>query len=334
MFAVRGCETCNNCKDCCKCWHCNVCDNNFHDQYYKCSNCNNCKDCCECENGVSFFKQDPPVFHDAVKTKFKINPSKRHIAAEIEVAGVKSEFISDPNVPTISRVVKKWQGAIVEDGSLPSDGFEINTAPASGDLYVEQIKEICDILNSRDAKVNNSCGLHIHVNAQDHNFYDIKKLAYLYEKIEPALFSIISPGRKSSRYCLPCGPKYVVNLEKGIYPKDTEKILKKNIYNNEDENKHYLRTNKYHDARYNAMNLHSWVYRGSIEFRMHHGTTNARKIQNWGILLAGILDFAYENNEFDIRSLKGDPFSLLLEVAPTQAVKEWVVERKKEFGAE
>lgn len=331
MTTSRQCQSCNNCENCCQCWECNNCDNSYASSSQKCNNCNYCSNCCECESGISFFRQDQPTFHAAPKGKFKVNPSTRYIAAEIEVASVAARTVSDPEAMTVSRAVKKWKGQIVEDGSLPHGGFEINTAPASGDLFVEEIGEICEMLKESHAKVTKECGLHIHVNAQDHNFYDIRKLMMLYQKIEPALFSIIAPSRKVSRYCHPCGDNYIKNLEKGIIPKDNEKIIKKNVYGNEDESIVYLKQNKYHDARYNAMNLHSWVYRGSVEFRMHHGTVSASKIQNWGMLCAGILDYAFDRNEAEIKAMKGDSFGLLLEVAPTDRVKNWIIDRRKHF---
>lgn len=246
---------------------------------------------------------------------------------EIEVAEV------GQNNHTVAGVIEGHGGAIVHDGSIQGrHTFEINTAPASGDKFVKQINEICEALNTDKAKVNKSCGLHVHVDARDFNFYDVRKLVFLYEKLEDALYGIVAPSRRQSTYCQPCGPKFVKNLEQNIVPKDNEKTLIKNVYGSE-ENIAYLKRNKYHSARYAALNVHSWVYRGSIECRMHQGTVNAKKIIAWGMLWAAILDYAFTHTEKQIKSLKGDSLSLLLSIAPNDEIKEWIVERRKTFAA-
>ncbi len=91
---------------------------------------------------------------------------------------------------------------------------------------------------------------------------------------------------------------------------------------------------KYNDSRYNALNIHSWLYRGSIECRMHHGTIRADKIVNWGLLWVAILDYAFEHNEMDIKALKGDGFQILMGIAPNEDIKKWLVERKTKFSGQ
>lgn len=289
---------------------------------------------CSCNlgrRGVAYVEgPENPKFHTAPKSGHSVNPSKRFIAAEIEVAGVDQTTEDD----VVSPVVKKWEGAIVRDGSLPDTGFEINTAPANGDLYIQQIKEITDSIAQKKGFVNNQCGLHVHIDARDFTYYDIRKLVILYAKIEDALYSIVAKSRKESQYCIPCGKKLVRNLDKNLIPKDNEKQIIKNIYGDTYENTRNVRHDKYNQSRYNALNLHSWVYRGTIECRMHHGTINFNKIKNWGILWAGILDYAYENTEADLKALKGDPMNILLEICPTEEVQQWVIARKMFFDGQ
>ena len=48
-------------------------------------------------------------------------------------------------------------------------------------------------------------------------------------------------------------------------------------------------TDKYNDARYSGLNMHSRYYHGSLEFRLHSGTLNSRKIFNWISILNVII---------------------------------------------
>lgn len=314
--SINQCGTCFKCEDKCECGYCERCGNVTQTT---CDSCEYCNNCCVC--GDLFFK-NPVTFHES--TSFKLNKSKRFISVEIEVA--------DFDGNKIVKAVDKWKGSIVEDGSVDGNNpFEINTSPANGDLFLKQIDEICKVLSENDGAANSSCGLHVHVDARSDNFFYIKKLSYLYEKIEDALFSIVAPSRKNSHYSRPCGKKYVKNLEANTVPKDVEKAILKNMYNQDNVNLLDKKDNKYDESRYNALNLHSWIYRGTVECRMHHGTINATKIKNWGMLWASILDYAENNPESYLKNLKGDGLSILLSVCPNDSLREWVVERHAKF---
>jgi len=196
--------------------------------------------------------------------------------------------------------------AVVRDGSV-DNGFEINTSPASGDDFIKQLTELGDALANQGAGVNASCGLHCHVDARDYNFYDVKKLALLWRMVEPALYRLCHPSRKTSSYCKPCGAQFVNALENGKIPKDVKKSFFKGIYGQEPgrelNRKAVSEGSKYNNARYAALNLHSWLYRGTVENRMHHGTVNTEKMIRWGLLNAYLLDYASTNTESHIRSL-------------------------------
>lgn len=251
---------------------------------------------------------------------------------EIEISEVEDDKKMD-----IFNVVKKWQGAIVDDGSLPQSGCEINTAPANGDKFVQQMTELGAALKAQGAKVNNQCGLHVHVDARDFTYYDLRRLLLAYTKIENALFSIVAPERIHSRYCRPCATGYAKNLNRPEQNKDSKKRIISNIYGADLANgqisadfMHNLRNHKYNNARYSALNIHSWYFRGTIECRMHQGSKNPKHIINWGILWAGILDYAMKTPESVIKQLPTGLESLI-QMAPNNEVKDWIVERSVKF---
>lgn len=350
-FKLKGitCIGCQNCSDCCKCVQCSQCHNNTAKLCENCNkgscccqcqycgecntlcnnsicyNCDYCYSCCECNHSIEFFNQEPK-FHTPSKTQTKLNTSTRFIAAEIEVADI-DENKSD----LVAKAVKDWGGSIVQDGSLPENGFEINTAPAGGDLFVRQIDEICSALKKSSAKVDDSCGLHIHINAKDFNYYDVRRLMKVYAKIEDALFGMLPYRRKKSHYCRPCGKNYIRNLINGRVPyKKVKSSVIKTIYKDETTQNH--KNVKHDSSRYVALNLHSWFYRGTVECRMFSGTTQSSKIVPWGIIWAKILDYTIANTDESIEELSDKtPFDALMIVVKEKHLQDFIALRTKEW---
>jgi hypothetical protein len=278
---------------------------------------------------MELISRSTPYFHKAAT--FKRNPSKRFLSCELEV------YKCDGNEGAIHDTVARWKGAIVEDSSIGSDeGFEICTAPANGDLFLDQIKEICTALEVGGAEVRATCGYHVHVSAKDMDYWDLRKLILLYSKIESTLFRMIPASRRTSDYCLPCAQDYLHGLLKD---KDAKNRIISNTYRIEsvdgkDRRDHLLhaRRCKYMSVRYNALNLHSWFFRGTVECRLAAGTVKYTKVVNWAMLWAAILDFAYANSEAKIKELPQDSKECLLAVCPPD-LRAWVLSRHSKFSS-
>lgn len=292
------CSRCDRCTGCCRCNYCTECEASECDDV-----CGECDRCADCGHGrhcsqrprrtVQFFKLTPH-FHAAKRTQRKLNPSTRYIAAEIEVDGIN-------NGAAVSTVVRGWSGSIVTDGSLSSAGFEINTSPASGDLYVKQVREICAALNDHGAVVNDSCGLHVHIDARDLGYYGIRRLVKLYAAAETTIGQMVPRARRNNEMCAPCGRRYMGAIDQHTAPKELRGAMAGVLYGTTDTRSH--RTHKYHGSRYAALNLHSWFYRGTVECRLFVGTTNADKITNWGIMWALLVDYAASHSDKEVAAM-------------------------------
>ncbi len=313
------CGTCEQCEGCCGCYFCEGCHERVRELC--CGSCEMCENCgCGCESGNVRFESQPLTFYPAKKFQYKSNPSARFIGAEIEVAACTEE---DNN---INKVCDRWSAPIVEDGSLPTGGFEICTSPASGDEYTRQIEQIGKAIEEAGGAVNRTCGMHVHIDARDFSYYDLRRLIKLYARIEDHLFLLVPHWRRNSTYCTPCGELYEDAVLAGNMPKDSKKNITKALYDKTDTRG--KRDHKYHSARYSALNIHSWFYRGTIECRLFPGTVNVLNIQQWGILWALILDYAYGQTERGIdEGLTGWP--LLLAIASRkEGLREWVEARR------
>lgn len=252
-------------------------------------------------------------FYSPTKSQKRINKSTRFISSEIEIASIKT------NKKLVEDVIKKWDGSIVYDGTLSKmTGFEINTSPAAGDMYVRQVTNICNALKKASAKIDNACGLHVHIDARDFNFCDIARLIKVYSLIEPTLFAMVPNNRRNSEYSIKCGDRLdkPVNLTKLSYIDLKEKLITA-VYGVPDSISY--RTSKRGagegTGRYYALNLHSWFFRGTVECRLFDGSLNKDDIINWGMLWARILDFVLFAKDSDISTMNGlDSYANILNI--------------------
>ena len=350
------CSECSTCDSCCSCWYCEGCEETHAEGVRQCPDCSCCTDRCDCasasredsegENSSPSGRGRPrfvrlgaePTFHKG--ETFKRNPSRRFISVEIEVARS-----AEDTSRHVDPVVSRWEGtAVVEDGSLPDSGYEINTAPTSGDAFIERIEELSAALGRADAIVTTACGMHVHVDARDLSYRALQRAVALYARVEPALFDMVPASRKNNRYCQRCGPEFLqrgiaASLERasGKSPKQAKGVLVQAVYGeNVDDvyGKERFESRskyKYDDARYAALNLHSWFYRGTVEVRLAAGTTNAKKITCWAMIVASLLDWAKAHRDADVAALPENALEALLSVIPTEEVREWARERHGMF---
>lgn len=234
--------------------------------------------------------------------------------------------------PSLRSWITRWQAAVVEDGSLPENGFEINTAPAGGYFWQKQVAELGTVLQSIHAFTSAKCGCHIHADARDLNWFDLRRLIRLYIALEPVLYGMVPERRRTNRYCQPCARAYRPILS-ARRPREIKTIIRENFYKDTvtetptpsrdaytdfpelykpdcarlkraDANRwKRARGEKYNENRYYALNIHSWLYRGTVELRLPPGTTRAENIHNWGFVFARIVDTAARSSEKQMDAL-------------------------------
>lgn len=337
---VSRCDSCEQCSDRCECWFCERCETHYNPRNYSpCERCERCSDCCECdsESDIPYQARRATPRHAKNASERKINRSRRLIGVEIEVAANKD----DGDAQGLWEYCERHRVSVVEDGSLDTGGYELNTVPCAGDHYVTHITALTRLLADASAKVTDACGLHVHIDASDFRFYDMRRLVMLYAKLEPALFAMMPSKRRTSTFCEPCGDIYVNGLNGEHKSKEAKAMLISNVYRGTGSD--YtgsafkdIRDTKWGSARYRALNIHSWIYRGTVECRLHGGTVSARKIIAWGMLWASILDTAMRMTETEINALVCDTdyasAALLHYIAPTDNVREYIDYRLAKFS--
>ena len=270
----------------------------------------------------------PVVFWPAYS--FEENPSTRFLAAEIEAGTVvNAKEVADD----LDTLMKRWHCSQSGDCA-----FEIKTGPANGDLWPTQIRQFLDLLNRGGVTMNGSCGCHIHVDVRDFTAVDLRKLMKMWYLVEATLFALLPSKRRTNSAC-------------GSIHTTLGKVLQDALASSpvEAEAQEWVggvllaRTwmpaniGKGHESwmRASSLNIASYSYRGSVECRMLEGTMDAERIINWGMLLAGLLDYVKQAPEKEINNLleiKEDGLELLFRVCYTPTMRRWLVDTYKEHS--
>jgi len=182
---------------------------------------------------------------------------------------------------------------IVEDGSVNGDDpYELVTPPLGGKAGEKWLHMLSDSLTNNGVQINKSCGLHVHLIADDFKdkYVKLRNLVLFYNVIEPVIFSMVPYSRRFNHYCRRI--KQVIDIEKvkGVYSLEA---FEKAFYGIGDKREiERTKRGKYCEKRYAFLNIHNLFFSGkTVEIRNHSGTTQSGKIIPWVNLHALILDY-------------------------------------------
>lgn len=178
----------------------------------------------------------------------------------------------------------------VHDGSIDSrgDGSGVEwvmRTPSNGDELYTRITSLTEYLN-RGFDVNRSCGLHVHVDARDCEWRQLKHILLLGKAVQDVIYKMLPPSRDNGRWC-----RRIPMSRSDIFAIDSNEDFIEAWYNSWGVNPSM---EKYNDSRYCGMNMHSRIINGSVEFRYHSGTINQEKILNWVKICTAIVDVGIE----------------------------------------
>ncbi len=199
------------------------------------------------------------------------------------------QFAKLPNTFGIGR-----DGSLVNNGQATQDGrelmvgVELTTPILKGVDGEKYLKGLCRALNYKDnARVDSTCGLHLHIDATDlmQNSYEgLQRLLVFHWLYEPVIMSFLPANRRANTYCQSLKNDY--HYKKILEAKDL-RTVKALWYK---DRAHLNRYDKKH-PRYHGINVHSLFEANNVEIRYHSGTTNARKIIYWASLHTRIIDY-------------------------------------------
>lgn len=167
---------------------------------------------------------------------------------------------------------------IVSDASVYgyADPNEVVSPILKGSKGQNALKAICKSLSECSARINRSCGLHVHIGLQNITEQQYVNIFKNYAKLERIIDSFMAESRRDNRnhYCKSIRG-YADLLNRCVNRTGVNSILNRD--------------------RYFKVNPTSCNRHNTIEFRQHQGTTDYQKISNWIAFLTALVDFSKNN---------------------------------------
>lgn len=226
----------------------------------------------------------------------------RQFGIEIEFKGNRDAVVAKLHQLGINVSVVGYTHEVVGYWKMTTDAsaeWELVSPILKGRDGLNQVKLVCQALVAGGAKIDKTCGFHVHHDVNDYNVADFKSLFALYTKVEAVLDTFLPESRRANnnRYCRSLsifgrdGWNY---QDSDVAPIVSEKkeLLKKI------QSAHTLSTLSriFRSNRYVKLNYQSYMKYGTIEFRQHSGTVEWEKMYNWILLTQQMVNLSKERH--------------------------------------
>jgi hypothetical protein len=165
-----------------------------------------------------------------------------------------------------------------EQGHLKPDyGWEVASYKAKGHLDISHIAKVADFLREKGLKVNDNCGLHIHVELKD---FDVKQTAILmayWYKIEHVICCMVPSRRVNNKHCRLWTKSRKLSIQGQYSPEEMWGLLKPTNYQDHGNSQKRMTLNL---VNY-AATIAEYKNRKTIELRLPEGTLVGEDIANW-----------------------------------------------------
>tara|TARA_R110002153_G_scaffold115411_1_gene258585 strand:+ start:5023 stop:6033 length:1011 start_codon:yes stop_codon:yes gene_type:complete len=180
---------------------------------------------------------------------------------------------------------------VVTDASLrEEDGWagEVVSPILQGVEGIQQLKKVCEGLQECGARINVSCGVHVHLDVRDLSTEQVASIFSRYTAYQSQIDSIMPRSRRESRWCRSQTSSMVEQVKTCSSKVDLAQSF----------------------GRYYKVNMTNVSGRGAIEFRQHSGTIEFQKIYNWLKFLQQFTSRSIKLNNTAVRpSLQNRAFS-------------------------
>ena len=146
---------------------------------------------------------------------------------------------------------------------------------------LKSLKEVCEVITEAGARVNRSCGLHVHFGAEKFTSAQWVRIVKNYAAIEPVIDSFMPESRRG---------------DNNIYCHSLERPVERLSEAFGDVDMRGLQS-AFGDDRYFKVNVMAYNTHKTIEFRQHSGTTEYEKIKNWIDFLTAFLNWSLKHEE-------------------------------------
>ena len=142
---------------------------------------------------------------------------------------------------------------------------------------IEDLQQIIRDLVKEGAIVNNSCGIHVHVDGANHTPESLVRLLN-FAVGRQTLFNEALGNEHRERWCQTTKLRLLKALKQ--YTNITREELKRVWYSSvNDDYRGGISDEHYNSTRYHGINLHAYFTKGTVEFRLFNSTLHAGKVK-------------------------------------------------------
>ena len=183
---------------------------------------------------------------------------------------------------------------VVHDPTAGPDGKggpELVSPPLAGQRGLMEVARVCELLKQMGATVNDHCGLHVHHAVGDLTISQMLRVTGIYRAHQEAISSLLPTSRRNNEYAMPeMEPVHDADALQHLPPAaaDHHAFLR-------------LRVSRAlgGGSRDRAVNWMSYACHGTVEFRQHHGTVDAREIIYWVLFTHAIVSAAASGRDLN-----------------------------------
>lgn len=240
---------------------------------------------------------------------------KQRFGVEIEFTGISrgraAEVIAEYFNSSVTftgnsyntRIVKDTQGRewkVMRDSSIRAqpagDEFKVEVvSPILVYVDIETIQEILRRLRKAGAKANDTCGIHVHVDGANHDTKSLKNIVNFMCSRQDLIYEALQVQSNRISYCKKICPELLSKI------KSTKNLSKSDIetawYSEVNHGYTGSRNGHYNPTRYQCLNLHSYFYRGTVEFRLFNSTTHAGELKAYIQFCLAVSAWAIESTD-------------------------------------
>jgi hypothetical protein len=144
---------------------------------------------------------------------------------------------------------------------------------------IENLQEVIRALRKAGAFTNSSCGIHIHLDGEDHTPRSIRNFVNIIYARNDLFYKALGIEAQRARYCKKMDEHLVatMNRKKPTTFAKIESIWYEGYRGNRDAH--------YHDSRYHFLNLHSFFHgHRTVELRGFNSTLHAGEVRSYIVL--------------------------------------------------
>lgn len=223
------------------------------------------------------------TIHDIVEAGLFSFVFNHKFGIEIEAFGIEKETLRAALIAKgiacqeayRSEQLQVWK--ITGDGSIQgNNSFELVSPILEGEAGLAQLRIVCEVLKAKKARINKTCGLHVHLDATNFGIKDWRNIYRNYATLEGTIDSFMPASRRASNNT------YIKSI---VVPNWEQKVSRASTL------LQLQRSTTYSD-RYYKLNTQSYWSHKSCEFRQMAGTIDFDKISNWVKFLARLVEYS------------------------------------------